>query len=149
MSTNTKTTNATPSGVSAGARTNRGARDLGAEVAFLTRALKAPTLRESVPRLAERARSESWSHAVHFFATSRRCQRNIVPGVTNRNSPGAFGSNRTNAANIARSAQSRRGFGLALRNTATSWRRTSSSTSLDADERASKTNPPSNRTKIR
>ncbi|MBO0818228.1 MAG: transposase, partial [Actinobacteria bacterium] len=37
------------------------ARDLAGEVAFLTRALKAPTLRESVPRLAERARAESWS----------------------------------------------------------------------------------------
>jgi DNA replication protein DnaC len=37
-------------------------RDLAAEVAFLTRALKAPTLRESVSRLAERARTESWSH---------------------------------------------------------------------------------------
>ena len=32
-----------------------------AEVAFLTRALKAPTLRESVARLAERARAESWT----------------------------------------------------------------------------------------
>lgn len=38
------------------------ARDLTAEVAFLTRALKAPTLRESVTRLAERDRSESWTH---------------------------------------------------------------------------------------
>src|SRR4051794_7630023 len=37
-------------------------RDFAAEVAFLTRALKAPTLRESVTRLAERARAESWSH---------------------------------------------------------------------------------------
>jgi hypothetical protein len=36
-------------------------RDLSSEVAFLTRALKAPTLRESVARLAERARAESWS----------------------------------------------------------------------------------------
>ena len=35
-------------------------RDLSTEVAFLTRALKAPTLRESVTRLAERARAESW-----------------------------------------------------------------------------------------
>jgi len=34
-------------------------QDLTAEVTFLTRALKAPTLREAVPRLAERARSES------------------------------------------------------------------------------------------
>jgi hypothetical protein len=38
------------------------ARDTTAEIAFLTRALKAPTLRESAPRLAERARAESWSH---------------------------------------------------------------------------------------
>jgi DNA replication protein DnaC len=38
------------------------ARDLGAELAFLTRALKAPTLRQSVTRLAERARAEGWSH---------------------------------------------------------------------------------------
>jgi DNA replication protein DnaC len=37
-------------------------RDLAAEMAFLTRALKAPTLREAVPRLAERAREQSWSH---------------------------------------------------------------------------------------
>ena len=34
-------------------------RDLSSEIAFLTRALKAPALRESVPRLAERARSEN------------------------------------------------------------------------------------------
>jgi hypothetical protein len=32
--------------------TSKTTRDLSAEVAFLTRALKAPTLRESVPRLA-------------------------------------------------------------------------------------------------
>ena len=34
-------------------------RDLTAEIGFLTRALKAPTMREAVARLAERARSES------------------------------------------------------------------------------------------
>ena len=33
-------------------------RDTAAEIAYLTRALKAPTLREAVPRLAERARAE-------------------------------------------------------------------------------------------
>jgi hypothetical protein len=38
------------------------ARDLAAEIAFLTRALKAPTLRESVSRLAEQARAETWTH---------------------------------------------------------------------------------------
>jgi DNA replication protein DnaC len=47
-------------------------RDLGAEVAFLTRALKAPTLRESVPRLAERARAESWSHEEFLVACLQR-----------------------------------------------------------------------------
>jgi hypothetical protein len=45
-------------------------RDLSGEVAFLTRALKAPTLRESVTRLAERARSESWTHEEFLVATS-------------------------------------------------------------------------------
>jgi DNA replication protein DnaC len=52
--------------------TTRTARDLSAEVAFLTRALKAPTLRESVPRLAERARTESWSHEEFLVACLQR-----------------------------------------------------------------------------
>ena len=47
-------------------------RDLTAELAFLTRALKAPTLRESVPRLAERARAESWSHEEFLAACLQR-----------------------------------------------------------------------------
>jgi DNA replication protein DnaC len=48
------------------------ARDLAAEVAFLTRALKAPALRESVPRLAERARTESWTHEEFLVACLQR-----------------------------------------------------------------------------
>src|SRR5689334_18237258 len=48
------------------------ARDLTAEVAFLTRALKAPTLREAVTRLAERARAESWSHEEFLVACLQR-----------------------------------------------------------------------------
>ncbi len=48
------------------------ARDLAAEVAYLTRALKAPTLRESVPRLAERARAEGWSHEEYLVACLQR-----------------------------------------------------------------------------
>src|SRR5215468_8531633 len=48
------------------------ARDFTAEVAFLTRALKAPTLRESVTRLAERARAESWSHEEFLIACLQR-----------------------------------------------------------------------------
>jgi len=48
------------------------ARDLSGEVTFLTRALKAPALRESVPRLAERARAESWSHEEFLVACLQR-----------------------------------------------------------------------------
>src|SRR3954454_15161250 len=47
-------------------------RDFAAEVAFLTRALKAPTLRESVTRLAERARAESWTHEEFLAACLQR-----------------------------------------------------------------------------
>jgi DNA replication protein DnaC len=47
-------------------------RDLGAEVAFLTRALKAPTLRDCAPRLAERARAEAWSHEELLVACLQR-----------------------------------------------------------------------------
>jgi DNA replication protein DnaC len=46
-------------------------QDLTGELAFLTRALKAPTLRQSVARLAERARAESWSHE-EFLAACRQ-----------------------------------------------------------------------------
>jgi DNA replication protein DnaC len=48
------------------------ARDVSAEVAYLTRALKAPALRESVTRLAERARAESWSHEEFLVACLQR-----------------------------------------------------------------------------
>ncbi len=47
-------------------------RDVTAELAFLTRALKAPALRESVTRLAGRARSESWSHEELLAACLQR-----------------------------------------------------------------------------
>jgi DNA replication protein DnaC len=47
-------------------------RDLTGELAFLTRALKAPTLRNSVSRLAERARAESWSHEEFLAACLQR-----------------------------------------------------------------------------
>ena len=46
--------------------------DLASQIAFLTRALKAPTLRDSVPRLAERARAESWSHEEFLAACLER-----------------------------------------------------------------------------
>ena len=54
------------------ATTTKTARDLTAELAFLTRALKAPTLRESVARLAERARAESWTHEEFLAACLQR-----------------------------------------------------------------------------
>jgi len=47
-------------------------RDLTAEISFLTRALKAPTLREAVARLAERARTESWTHEEFLAACLQR-----------------------------------------------------------------------------
>jgi DNA replication protein DnaC len=47
-------------------------RDVTAELAFLTRALKAPTLRESVTRLAERARAESWTYEEFLAACLQR-----------------------------------------------------------------------------
>ena len=47
-------------------------RDLTAEITFLTRALKAPTLREAVTRLAERARAESWTHEEFLVACLQR-----------------------------------------------------------------------------
>ena len=47
-------------------------RDLSAEIGFLTRALKAPTMREAVARLAERARAESWTHEEFLVACLQR-----------------------------------------------------------------------------
>jgi DNA replication protein DnaC len=48
------------------------ARDFSGELALLTRALKAPTLREAVDRLAERARAESWTHEEFLVACLQR-----------------------------------------------------------------------------
>jgi DNA replication protein DnaC len=47
-------------------------RDVSAELAYLTRALKAPTLREAVDRLAERARGETWSYEEFLAACLQR-----------------------------------------------------------------------------
>jgi IstB-like ATP binding protein len=68
----TNTTTAPSPGTTTKARSSSAARDLGGEVAFLTRALKAPTLRESVPRLAQRARAENWSHEEFLVACLQR-----------------------------------------------------------------------------
>jgi len=52
--------------------TAKNTRDFGAEIAYLTRALKAPTLRESVDRLVERATAESWSYPEFLAACLQR-----------------------------------------------------------------------------
>jgi len=54
------------------AATKTAARDLAGELAFVTRALKAPTLRESVARLADRARTEAWTHEEFLLACLQR-----------------------------------------------------------------------------
>ena len=48
------------------------ARDVASEIAYLTRALKAPTLGGAVARLAERARSENWTHEEFLAACLQR-----------------------------------------------------------------------------
>jgi DNA replication protein DnaC len=53
-------------------KTSTAGRDVTSEIEFLTRALKAPTLREAVPRLAERARAESWTHEEYLAACLQR-----------------------------------------------------------------------------
>src|SRR3712207_1048459 len=47
-------------------------RDAASEIAFLTRALKAPALRDSAARLADRARAEAWSHEEYLVACLQR-----------------------------------------------------------------------------
>src|SRR6478736_7660341 len=54
------------------AKTSTSTRDVTGELAFLTRALKAPTLRDAVDRLAERARAESWTHEEFLAACLQR-----------------------------------------------------------------------------
>lgn len=48
------------------------ARDLDTELAYLTRVLKAPALREAAERLAERAVAESWTHPEFLAACLSR-----------------------------------------------------------------------------
>jgi DNA replication protein DnaC len=47
-------------------------RNLASELAFLTRALKAPSLAAAIDRLAERARAESWTHEEFLAACLQR-----------------------------------------------------------------------------
>lgn len=47
-------------------------RDVTSELIYLTKALKAPALRDAAGRLAERARSEEWSHEEYLAACLQR-----------------------------------------------------------------------------
>lgn len=47
-------------------------RDVAAELAFLSRALKAPALLDAADRLAERATAESWTHQEYLAACLQR-----------------------------------------------------------------------------
>ena len=59
--------------VMAATRPRRGPRrTLTADIAHLTKALKAPTLRDAVDRLAERARAENWTHEEFLVACLQR-----------------------------------------------------------------------------
>ncbi|MEV5831964.1 IS21-like element helper ATPase IstB [Nocardia sp. NPDC052112] len=51
---------------------NTNGRNITSELAFLTRALKAPTLAGAIERLAERARAESWSYEEFLAACLQR-----------------------------------------------------------------------------
>src|SRR6478735_7991485 len=47
-------------------------RDTAGEIAYLSRALKAPSLRDAADRLAERARTEAWTHQEYLAACLQR-----------------------------------------------------------------------------
>ena len=55
-----------------GARTPTSGRNVTAEITYLARALKAPSLAGAVARLAERARTEGWSHEEFLAACLQR-----------------------------------------------------------------------------
>ncbi|MET8000823.1 MULTISPECIES: IS21-like element helper ATPase IstB [Nonomuraea] len=61
------------SGTGAGASTvSASGRNVAAELAYLSRVLKAPSLAAAVERLAERARAESWTHEEFLAACLQR-----------------------------------------------------------------------------
>ncbi|WP_406113101.1 ATP-binding protein [Kitasatospora purpeofusca] len=53
-------------------QTSRTGRQTAADLAFLARAMKAPALLDAAERLAERARTESWTHAEYLVACLQR-----------------------------------------------------------------------------
>ena len=61
--------------------TKTNGRNVAAELAYLTRTLKAPSLAAAVERLAERARVESWTHEEFLAACLQRLPLLIVDEV--------------------------------------------------------------------
>ena len=59
-------------GTTTSATTSQSGRDVASEVGFLTRALKAPRCAMRCPRLAGRARTESWTHEEFLVACLQR-----------------------------------------------------------------------------
>ena len=53
-------------------KTTAAAPDVTADLVYLTRALKAPTMREAITRLAERARADGWTHEQFLAACLER-----------------------------------------------------------------------------
>lgn len=53
-------------------KTSGNGRDVTSELIYLTKALKAPALRDAAGRLAERARAEEWSHEEYLAACLQR-----------------------------------------------------------------------------
>jgi DNA replication protein DnaC len=47
-------------------------RDTAGEIAYLSRALKTPAIAEAADRLAERARTENWTHQEYLAACMQR-----------------------------------------------------------------------------
>jgi DNA replication protein DnaC len=68
--TRTKSTATTTTATGTAAVSN--GRNVEAELAYLTRVLKAPSLAASIERLAERARAESWTHEEFLAACLQR-----------------------------------------------------------------------------
>ncbi|MFE2514252.1 P-loop NTPase family protein [Streptomyces mirabilis] len=64
-----RTTTAPTESTTAGRRTGS---QTAADLAFLSRAMKAPALLDAADRRAERARKESWTHAEYLVACLQR-----------------------------------------------------------------------------
>ncbi|TMR95108.1 IS21-like element helper ATPase IstB [Nonomuraea basaltis] len=71
-------------------------RDVISEIAYLTRVLKAPTLRDAVARLADQAREQGWTHEEFLAAClQREVASRDAHGAENRIKAAAFPARKT------------------------------------------------------